>query len=176
MIPTELALLMPKASALNCAKYAGPLTDAMAEWAITTQQRQAAFLAQLAHESGSLRYVRELADGSAYEWRESLGNVKPGDGPRFKGRGLIQITGRANYIAAGAALHLDLIAQPALLEEPRNAARSAGFFWTTHNLNALADENTEESFRAITKIINGGYNGIEDRLANWHHIRSVMGS
>ena len=108
--------------------YFGPLNDAMDEFTINTPQRQAMFLAQIAHESGELRYVEEIASGAAYEGRADLGNTEPGDGVRYKGRGLIQITGRANYAVCGLALDLDLIANPELLLEPVNACRSAAIF------------------------------------------------
>ncbi len=128
MTPQELLRVMPHAGE-RVNTFAAPLTAAMAEYGIDTPQRKAAFLAQLAHESGSLRYVREIADGMAYEGRKDLGNVQPGDGPKYKGRGLIQITGRANYLSCGAALGLPLVDHPELLEEPSNACRSAGWFW-----------------------------------------------
>src|SRR5688500_5004575 len=89
--------------------YAPHINEAMREFGISTPLRQAAFVAQVCHESGSLRYAREIADGSAYEGRADLGNIKPGDGPRFRGRGLLQITGRANYVRCGAALNMDLL-------------------------------------------------------------------
>lgn len=150
-----------------------PLLNAMDEFEINTPARQAAFFAQIAHESGSLRYVREIADGKAYEGRKDLGNVEPGDGPRFKGRGLIQITGRANYRACSRALFGDerLLAHPELLEEVENACRSAAWFWKTHDLNTLADAG---AFRAITRAINGGYNGYDDRLAYYERAKAVL--
>ena len=107
--------------------YVEPLNAAMSEFDIDDNvERETHFLAQVAHESGGFNYVRELASGEAYEGRASLGNTEPGDGVRFKGRGLIQITGRENYHACGIALGLDLTENPELLEEPLNAARSAG--------------------------------------------------
>src|SRR5690349_5242803 len=124
----------------------------MQEFGISTPQQRAAFLAQIAHESGSLRYTRELADGLMYEGRGDLGNTQPGDGPKYKGRGLLQITGRANYAACGAALGLDLIAHPELLETPSGACRSAAWFWQKHGLNRFADT---DSFGTLTKAING---------------------
>jgi putative chitinase len=142
--------------------FIGPLNAAMSEFDISTPARQAAFIAQVGHESGQLRYVRELASGAAYEGRADLGNVVAGDGTRYKGRGLIQITGRENYRRCGAALGLDLIGQPELLEQPLNACRSAGWFWRTHGLNELADAGDQER---ITRRINGGTNGLADRLA-----------
>ena len=139
-----------------------PLVDAMREFDINTVPRQASFIAQVGHESGQLRYVRELADGKAYEGRLDLGNYAEGDGPLYKGRGLLQITGRANYKECGAALGLDLIAHPELLELPVNACRSAAWFWKSRGLNKLADEGDQTK---ICRRINGGYNGLHDRMA-----------
>lgn len=171
MSPDELTHMMPFAAA-RADTYAGPLSRAMIEFDIDTAKRQAAFMAQVCHESGSLRYVKEIADGSAYEGRKDLGNVSAGDGPRFKGRGLLQITGRANYARCGSALHLDLIASPELLELPENACRSAGWFWGVHALNRHADA---DHFGTLTKAINGGYNGLDDRIIHWLRIRKCLG-
>lgn len=144
-----------------------PLNAAMEEFGITTPARQAAFLAQVGHESGQLQYVREIASGAAYDTgtlAKRLGNTPEadGDGQRFKGRGLIQITGRANYAACGAALGLGLLTRPELLEIPINACRSAAWFWKTNGLNELADAGDQVR---ITRRINGGTNGLADRLA-----------
>lgn len=157
----ELKKCMPYASLLNCSKYAQPLTDAAEEFGIETDLQAAYFLAQIAHESGSLQYVREIATGGAYEGRADLGNTEPGDGIRYKGRGLIQITGRHNYDACGKALGIDCLGNPELLEAPEAASRSAGWFWKTHNLNASADA---DDIRTNTRILNGGFNGIQDRM------------
>jgi putative chitinase len=157
----QLVRIMPYARR-KADRFIAGLNAAMREFEINTPKRRAAFLAQIGHESGQLRYVREIASGAAYEGRRDLGNVKPGDGVRFKGRGLIQITGRANYDACGKELGLDLLSHPELLEEPINACRSAGWYWSTHHLNWLADEGDHIK---ITKRINGGLNGIEDRLS-----------
>lgn len=142
--------------------FIDPLNAAMKEFEIDNPLREAAFLAQVLHESGEFRYVKELATGEAYEWRAELGNTQEGDGVRYKGRGLIQITGRANYALCGAALNLDLINHPELLEEPVSACNSAGWFWKTHNLNQRADE---QEFVRITRKINGGTNGLASREA-----------
>src|SRR5690349_13353060 len=107
-----------------------PLNDAMAEFQINNTGRIASFLAQVAHETGELVWIQEIASGAAYEGRADLGNTQPGDGKRYKGRGLLQITGRANYKACGDALGLPLEDQPELLLDPVNACRSAGWFWT----------------------------------------------
>lgn len=150
-----------------------PMTEAMAEFSIDTSARQAAFLAQVAHESGSLRYVREIADGKAYERRADLGNTEPGDGPRFKGRGLIQITGRANYRACSRALYGDdrLLEKPELLEGVVQACRSAAWFWWSHGLNTIADVG---DFRKITRVINGGFNAYGERLAYFKRAKDVL--
>jgi putative chitinase len=149
-----------------------PLNEAMAEYEINTPLRQAAFLAQIAHESGELRYVREIASGEAYEGRADLGNTKAGDGKRFRGRGLIQVTGRANYEACGKALGLPLLDFPEMLELPTYAAKSAAWFWKSRGLNELADNG---SFKEITKKINGGYNGWTDRQKFYERAKAVVG-
>ena len=157
----QLQAIMPLARA-RAVTFLPALNAAMLEFGINTPARQASFLAQLAHESGQLVYVRELASGAAYEGRKDLGNTEPGDGVRFRGRGLLQITGRANYAACGAALGLDLLAQPVLLEQTTNACRSAGWFWQSRGLNALADVGDQVK---VTRKINGGTNGLAERLA-----------
>ncbi|MCX7290792.1 glycoside hydrolase family 19 protein [Janthinobacterium sp.] len=151
--------------------FLAPLNAAMAEFGIDTPLRQAAFLAQVGHESGQLRYVRELASGTAYEGRADLGNVIAGDGVRFKGRGLLQVTGRANYAACGVALGLDLLAAPQLLEQAAAACRSAGWFWQSRGLNRLADAGDQER---VTRRINGGVNGLAERLALYVVARKVL--
>lgn len=155
--------------------FAEPLTQSMERWQINTPQRQAAFLAQIAHESGRLKFLREKWGPSEaqqrYETRYDLGNNQPGDGYKFRGRGLIQITGRTNYRRCGAALKLPLEDRPELLEVPIHAAMSAGWFWTQHGCNILADSG---EFENITKVINGGLNGYADRLALWDKAKQAM--
>ncbi len=159
----DLRAICKHGSPRTMSLYVEPLNDAMNEFSIADNvARETHFLAQIAHESGGFNYVRELASGEAYEGRTDLGNTEPGDGVRYKGRGLIQITGRANYAACGEALGLDLLTTPELLEQPVNAARSAGWFWQTHGLNELADRG---DIKGITRRINGGLNGFQDRLA-----------
>lgn len=165
---------MQWASQLNIDKYSPDLINAMVLFSIYTTPRMCAFLAQLAHESGSLRYVKELATGEAYEGRKDLGNTEPGDGVKFKGRGLIQITGRVNYKLLTDYFKVDFISNPELLEQPLYAATSAAWFWDKHKLNTLADQNTEDSFKAITKIINGGLNGYADRLSHWKSFKQIL--
>ena len=157
----QLVAILPNARP-RAATFLAPLNAAMVEFGITTPARQASFLAQVGHESGSLVYMRELASGQAYEGRVDLGNTQRGDGVRFRGRGLLQVTGRANYAGCGKALGLDLLAKPELLEQAVNACRSAGWFWQTRGLNALADLGDQVK---VTKRINGGANGLTERLA-----------
>lgn len=172
----ELLTIMPLAAThLKADEFLAPLGAAMDEFGIDTPVRQAAFLAQIGHESGQLQYTRELwgpTDAQrGYEGRADLGNVVDGDGFRFRGRGLIQITGRANYAACGVALGLDLLAHPDLLEGPVNACRSAAWFWHLHGLNALADAG---DFEHLTKRINGGLNGYPDRVGLWGRAKNVL--
>jgi putative chitinase len=166
----QLQKIMPFAKA-RASLFLDPLNRAMDEFGIDTPARQASFLAQIGHESGQLRYVEEIASGRAYEGRADLGNTQPGDGVRFKGRGLIQVTGRTNYAKCGAALGLDLIGNPGQLAEAENACRSAGWFWETNGLNALADAGDQVR---VTKRINGGTNGLADRLALFSAAQQVL--
>ncbi|MFL5346634.1 MAG: glycoside hydrolase family 19 protein [Hyalangium sp.] len=159
---------LPEAHAIALLPH---LNAAMAEGGIDTPRRRAAFLAQLAHESGELRYFEELASGKAYEGRRDLGNVQPGDGVRYKGRGPIQITGRANYRAAGAALDIDLENNPNRAAEPEVGFRTAVWFWTSHHLNKYADEGNLD---AITYRINGGYNGKSSRDAYYQQALKLL--
>jgi len=174
----QLRSVMPN-SGKRAEIFLEPLNRAMEEFEINTPVRQAAFLAQIAHESGSLRYVRELASGAAYDTgrlAERLGNTPEddGDGERYRGRGLIQITGTANYSACSAALYGDsqhLLDHPELLELPDAAARSAAWFWKSRGLNELADAG---DFLRVTKRINGGINGMDDRMAHWEQAKKVL--
>ena len=156
----QLQMIYREADPKRVVRFLGPLNDTMSEFDINTAQRMRMFLAQIGHESGQLRYVKELASGTAYEGRKDLGNTLPGDGVRYKGRGLIQITGKNNYGLVSLALGLPLLEKPELLEEDVNACRSAGWFWYKSKLNALADMG---KFQDITKRINGGMNGYADR-------------
>ena len=166
----QLIKIMPNARA-KAGIFLPALNATMAEFGISTLARQASFLAQLAHESGQLLYVRELASGVAYEDRKDLGNTQPGDGARFRGRGLIQVTGRANYAACGKALGLDLLAKPELLEQTVNACRSAGWFWQSRGLNALVDAGDQV---AVTKRVNGGTNGLAERQVYFKVAQRVL--
>lgn len=144
---------------------------AMREADITTQPRASAFLAQVLHESAGLRFFEEIASGAAYEGRKDLGNTQRGDGRRFKGRGPIQLTGRANYRAAGKALGLPLEEKPELAAQHGVGWRIAGWYWSTRGLNGIADGYSVDSFIALTKRINGGTNGLADRQRYWRIVR-----
>lgn len=167
----QLRAMMPAAGSRLDAHWPY-INPALTTAAIDTPSRIAAFLAQLAHESGEYRYMEEIADGSAYEGRADLGNVHPGDGPWFKGHGPIQITGRTNHAACGRALGLDLLANPTLITTPRYGTASACWFWNSRQLSLLADRDW---FLAITRAINGGFNGLADRLRYWNRNRMVLG-
>ena len=161
----QLLRILPNAGR-NAGVFVPALNTAMNRYGIVGAPRVAAFIAQVGHESGQLRYVREIwgptAQQAGYEGRADLGNTVKGDGSRYRGRGLIQVTGRANYAACGEALDLDLINKPELLEVPQWAAMSAAWFWSMKGLNTLADQG---EFVKITRRINGGINGLEDRQA-----------
>lgn len=145
---------------------------AMQQWDIhTSKERVAMFLAQIGHESGQLRWVQELASGAAYEGRKDLGNLFPGDGVKFKGRGLIQITGRKNYSWCGNDLGLPLLTNPELLETPKNAALSAAWYWNRTGLNKWADIG---DLNTVTRLINGGYNGLADRTLLYKRALSAL--
>ncbi|WP_434381037.1 LysM peptidoglycan-binding domain-containing protein [Melittangium boletus] len=167
----QLRQIMPTLSQAKADQYLPHINRAMSEAGINTPKRQAAFLAQLGHESGGLRYMEEIASGAAYEGRRDLGNTQPGDGTRFKGRGPIQLTGRANYRAAGKALGLDLENNPRQAASPEVGFRTAAWFWNSRNLNSLADKG---DFRGITKRVNGGYNGLADREAYYRRALNTL--
>ena len=137
------------------------LAETLAAWRIDTALRIAHFIAQVAHESAGFRAVEEFASGDAYEGRQDLGNTEAGDGRRYKGRGLIQLTGRTNYRKIGEMLGIDLESQPELAAEPVFALRIACAYWDRHNLNRHADA---DDLAAVTRGVNGGLNGLADRL------------
>ena len=171
----QLLAIFPHAGRLRAAQFVVPLNAAMDEFEINTSARRSAFLAQIGHESGQLQYVREIwgptAAQKGYEGRKDLGNTRPGDGKRYMGRGLLQITGWANYAECGKALGLNLMASPELLEEPINACRSAAWFWKTRGLNELADAGDQVR---VTKRVNGGTNGLQDRLKLFAAAQKVL--
>jgi putative chitinase len=173
----QLNLILKHAPDARIKLFLEPLNLALEEFNTSTPLRVCHFLAQIAHESGEFRYVKELASGVDYDTGRkalALGNTPEadGDGQRYKGRGLIQITGKTNYRTCGAALKLDLIKSPELLELPINAVRSAAWFWSSRNLNIFADK---DDVLTVSKRINGGTNGLEDRKMYLALSKKVLG-
>ena len=170
----QLLLILPNAGR-HAGVFVSVLNTAMNRYGIVGTPRAAAFIAQVGHESGQLQWVREIwgptAQQAGYEGRADLGNTVKGDGSKYRGRGLIQITGRANYYACGEALSLNLLSKPELLEQPQHAAMSAAWFWSTKGLNTLADLG---EFVKITRRINGGLNGLADRQALYDKALKVL--
>ena len=127
------------------------------------------FLAQLAHESGNFKYMEEIASGAAYEGRKDLGNTQTGDGKRYKGRGPIQLTGRANYRKYGQSLGIDFENNPEIVAIPSVGLLVACKFWSDNDLNVVADR---DDVTTITRRINGGLNGFEDRKNHLAKLKS----
>lgn len=167
----QLMQIVPTLDAGQAPAIAQNLNVAMAEANITTPQQQAMFIAQLAHESGGFQFMEEIASGAAYEGRADLGNTQSGDGTRYKGRGYIQVTGRYNYAEAGQALGLDLINNPGLAAQPENAARIAAWYWTSRDINEAANSG---DFIQVTRLINGGTNGLADRQAYYARAQAAL--
>lgn len=178
----DLHRIMPRLSAAGVAVFHPAALAAAAEFEILDEPRRlAAFLAQLAHESGEFRWMVELWGPTAAQKRYEppgkkaveLGNVRRGDGYLYRGRGPIQLTGRGNYRRAGQALGLDLEGDPDLVATPTVGCRVAGWFWRDEKkLNPVADR---EDFRRITKRINGGLNGFAERVMYYQRARSILG-
>lgn len=181
----QLRLMCPRLPSARRAALLPSLNEALVRYEITTVLRAAAFIANLMHESRCFELAREIWGPTPaqrrYEGRRDLGNTEVGDGKKFMGRGFIQTTGRANYRKVGRELSLDLEAQPALLEDPRNASLSAGFYWKSTRLNQLADclrgkrdASEQKTLTAICKRINGGTNGLNERIVYYWRVLSVL--
>jgi predicted chitinase len=176
---SQLRQIMPNLSQGKCQLYLPALNRAMATCEVNTMLRVAAFVAQLAHESGEFRWMEEIWGPTSAQRRyeppsdlaKRLGNTQPGDGKRYKGRGPIQITGRYNYKKYGDLLGVDLINQPELAAKPEAAFATAGLFWKSNGLNELADK---AQFVTITRRINGGTNGLEDRKRYYARAKDVL--
>lgn len=173
----QLGDVMPFAGGSRIQRFLEPLNVAMHDADIDTPLRLAMFLAQIAHESGELRYTEEIASGAMYEYRRDLGNIHPGDGRKYKGRGLLQITGRANYADCSRWMtsgdeNLFLDHPEMLANDPLFAARSAAWFWTTRALNPATDR---ADVVTVSKRINGGTNGMPDRIRYYDRARIVLG-
>jgi putative chitinase len=145
----------------------------ISEFEINTPLRMAHFLAQCAHESDRFRTMVEYASGAAYEGRKNLGNIVSGDGIRYKGRGIIQLTGRANYTQCGKDLGIDLVNNPTMAASMPTAARIAGWYWQKRRINRHADN---DDIKSVTKAINGGYNGLSDRKAHLAKLKPLIAS
>lgn len=163
-------ILITKRSVIET--YLQPLILTCKEYNINTPLRKAHFISQVAHESCSFKYQEEIASGRAYEGRRDLGNVHQGDGVKFKGRGMIQLTGRANYISYGAYKKIDFTINPGLVATPQYCVDVAGWYWMTRNLNKYADK---DDVRGVTLRINGGYNGLSDRMSYLAKAKQVFG-
>lgn len=178
----QLEESMPYATNHNISKFLRYLNEAMEMFNINTPKRIAMFIAQIAQESSSLEYVEEIASGKAYERRSDLGNLKKEalaaahakgktTGRFYKGHGLIQITGYDNHKACGEALGIDAVNNPNILCDPKYAALSAGWFFEIKGCNSVADNG---DVRLCTRIINGGYNGLNKRKQYYAKALSVM--
>jgi putative chitinase len=153
----------PAASQAKIIAEAGAVLAATLErYDITSRLRIAHFLGQTCHESAGYRTTEEFANGRAYEGRTDLGNTQKGDGPRYKGRGLLQLTGRANYADYGKALGVDLVNNPMLAAQPALSLKIACEYWKRRNINADCDR---DDVQAVTRKVNGGLNGLSDRIS-----------
>lgn len=183
----QLKAIVPGIKPANLPVYTDLLNQFMPKYEINTPGRICPFLANLAHESGSFNYTREIASGKAYEGRADLGNIEAGDGVKFRGRGLNQITGRGNYQWCSKALYGDtrLIEHPELLEQPAAATESACWFWRdVKKLNVIADKPDDYihvfrgkpygRFEWIVLLINGGQNGLAERKAFYERAKAVI--
>jgi putative chitinase len=176
MTEEQLRKIAPHVSEKNIKIYTPLLNKWMPYYSIKNKLRQAAFIAQILHETACFRYTEEIASGAAYDTGKlaiKLGNTpqKDGDGEKYKGKGCIMITGMTNYIAVSKGLGVDFVTHPELLEQPNYAVQSACWWWATHGLNLLADKS---DFMAITKKINGGYNGYLDRVMYYKRALAII--
>ena len=169
----KLQVVMPRALPKKIDRCYEPLVTGMKKYKINTPLRAAHFIAQIGHETASLLYMEEIADGSQYEGRADLGNTQPGDGKRFKGRGLIQLTGRANYVAYSKDCGTDYVANPtAIATDPFANVDVACWYWNKRKINQLADK---DDVKAVTKAVNGGFNGLDDRMDYLYRAKAVLG-
>lgn len=180
----QLKTIMPDAArmrGMTLSALRPHLNAAMAEFEVNTPARAAAFIAQLAHETGEFKWFREIWGPTPQQEKydpphalsAKLGNTQKGDGKKYRGAGAIQLTGKANFIKYGKALGIDLENNPALAALPETSFRVAGLFWRDKNLNARADQG---DFDTITLRINGGYNGSEERRRYWVRAKKALGA
>jgi putative chitinase len=145
----------------NTAFFYGPFKTAFQQFNIKPGLQQCFFLAQAFHETGELRWLKENSNGATYEGREDLGNNVDGDGAKYIGRGIFQVTGKFNYKRASEYFKVDFIKNPELLEQPEWAAKTAGWFWTINNFNRFV---ANYDFLEVTYRINGGYTHLSERI------------
>ena len=177
---SALQQIMPTLTEAKRQLYLPFINKVMEIYEINTSLRASAFLAQIAHESGELRFMQELWGPTPAQKRyeppgkkaTELGNTQAGDGRRYKGRGAIQITGRANYKKYGDLLGVDLVGNPDLAATPQYAFSTAGLFWKLNGLNEMADV---QDFIAITKRINGGTTGLNERQKYYDIAMNALG-
>ncbi|MEN6623608.1 MAG: glycoside hydrolase family 19 protein [Smithella sp.] len=172
----QLQNIFPQTPASTIARFLEPLNNTMQHYEINSLLRQAAFIAQIGHESCGLIYKEEIASGRAYDTGSkaiALGNTPEadGDGQKFKGRGLIQVTGKSNYLAFAKDFAMTLDEAISYLKTDLGAAMSVGWYWKKKGLNALADQ---EKFETITRRINGGLNGYEERKRLYALAKQVL--
>ena len=169
---TQIRQMMPRAG-MRLDEHLPFIEEALVWGKIAEPLDVADFFAQLAHESGEYKFMREIHDGSNYEGRLDLGNTEPGDGIRYPGRGGIQVTGRAAARAAGLALGVDFENDPGKMELPEWATKVSAWFWTVYK-PYLQPASRAGWFRVTTKIVNGGYNGWADRLDYYTRNRNIL--
>lgn len=168
----KLAIVMPLAVPKRIDAFFEPIKVALTKYGMTSPLQIAHFVAQIGHESASLLYTEEIASGDAYEGRRDLGNLHDGDGRRFKGRGLIQLTGRVNYEAYSKHTGIDYVSRPELVaSDPLVAVDVSCWFWKSRGVDKLADA---DDVKAVTKRINGGFNGLDDRIQYLRRSKVLM--
>lgn len=155
-----LCNISPYINAVDAVKIAHIINERASTYGISTKFRMCAFVATIIHESGCFRYTQEIASGEAYEGRKDLGNINEGDGVKYKGRGFIQITGRANYEKVQEALKVPCVEHPELLASYPLCLVASMWWWFAHGCNQLADKDNIE---LVTRRVNGGYRGLTER-------------
>lgn len=171
---SHIRRIMPHAPEQRVREFTASFNQWAATFGIGTKLRTAHYIAQVAHETGELRYMEELASGEKYEGRRDLGNTQAGDGRHFKGRGYLQTTGRANYQRYAESEYCvgDLMSHPEWLAKQPGCQKASMFFWMTGGLNALADR---DDVRAVSRRINGGTNGLAQRMYYLRVAKRVFG-
>ena len=170
---TQIRRIMPNAPSSRISEFVASFNKWCSTFGISSPWRASHYIAQVAHETGELRYMEELSSGAQYEGRKDLGNIHPGDGVRYKGRGYLQTTGRSNYqrYASSKYCNGDLMSHPEWLSRSPGNQKSSMFFWMVNGLNELSDF---DDVKSVTKRVNGGYNGLESRMYYTRRAKSVF--